>query len=257
MKPTLKSPLLPALVALVVASCVSSSFDPRTGRVEASAPSSALVAEGNREFAAMKRRKPLARNGAYHAQVRRVAARLQAAVPSRGASWEFVVFEDPVPNAFALPGGKIGINSGMFQVTRNEAGLAAVLGHEMAHVTLNHAQAKRDTGALVGLGALVLDEVLAAQGGPSGLASTAGQYGVLLPYSRGAELQADKLGAVYMAKAGYDPAEAVGLWRRFAGWKRSRGQGGQPEFASTHPVDETRIRALEAYLSTAQAAYRP
>lgn len=248
--------MLPALGALVVASCVSSSFDPRTGRVDAPAPSSALVAEGGREFAAMKRRKPLARNGAYHAQVRRVAARLKAAVPSRGTAWEFVVFEDPVPNAFALPGGKIGLNSGMFQVIRSDGELAAVMGHEMAHVTLNHAQSKRDANAIVGLGALVLDEVLAAQGGPTGLASTAGRYGVLLPYSRSAELQADKLGTIYMAKAGYDPEQAVSVWRRFAGWKQARGQGGRPEFTSTHPVDETRIRELQAYLPTAQAAYR-
>ena len=254
MKSSLKSPLVPALVALGVASCVSSSFDPKTGQVDAYAPSSSLVNEGNQQFAAMKRQKRT--TGAHGAQIRRVAARLKAAVPTRGTSWEIVEFQDSTPNAFALPGGKIGINSGMFQVIRSDAELAAVLGHEMAHVTLNHAQSKRDTNAIVGIGALVLDEVMAAQGGPTGLASTAGQYGVLLPYSRSAELQADKLGTIYMAKAGYDPEQAVSVWRRFAGWKQARGQGGQPEFTSTHPVDETRIRELQAYMPTAKAAYR-
>lgn len=258
MKRSPKFPLSISAAALLVASCAAS-FDPKTGDVTPYAPSSSLAAEGSQEFLAMKRQKRDSSNGSYNSQVSRVSSRLKKVVPTRGTAWEFVVFDDPTPNAFALPGGKIGIHTGMFKVVRSDGELAAVLGHEMAHVTLNHAQSKKQGAVAVAIGKTVVDQVLASQGLPVNtdtMTSAAGTYGVLLPYSRHAELQADKLGTIYMAKAGYDPEQAVTLWKRFDGWKRSQGLGGEPEFMRTHPVDATRISALQEYMPTAKQFYR-
>ena len=132
--------IFPAITVLIIASCAVSSFDPNTGEVRASAPSSSLVTQGHQQFDKMKREKKISTNPTYNAQVQRVAARLKSVIDIPNARWEFVVFEDSTPNAFALPGGKVGVHTGLFQITQNDAGLAAVLGHEIAHVVLNHSQ---------------------------------------------------------------------------------------------------------------------
>jgi|LakMenEpi03Aug12_release.lakeMendotaPanAssembly.Ray.scaffolds.fasta_scaffold21645_6 predicted Zn-dependent protease len=258
------SPLIPSLAALVLASCAVSSFDPATGEVRASAPSSSLVAQGLQEFETMKRQKRVSTNPTYNAQVQRVAARLQSVISIPNARWEFVVFEDSTPNAFALPGGKVGVHTGLFQITRNDAGLAAVLGHEIAHVVLNHSQQRVNQATGVAVGTILLDTILASQGADGTTravaatgAAAAGTLGVVLPYSRKAELESDKLGALYMARAGYDPEEAVRLWERFAAWRTQQGQGSSPEFLRTHPLDQTRIAALREFLPVAQREYRP
>ena len=133
----------------------------------------------------------------------------------------------------------------------------------MAHVTLNHAQSKLNRATGMTVGAIVLDTVLAAQGIPGATRlAAAGAYGmgastsVLLPHSRAAEREADQLGMLYMARAGYDPAEAIAVWRRFAAWRKRGGKGTAPEFLRTHPLDEPRIRQLEEYLPVAQKEYR-
>lgn len=250
------------LAACLAASCATAPvYNPETGEVRNVQASSHLKAQGAREFANYKSKKKVSNNGTYRNQVNRVVKRLDKVVETDG-KWEVVVFEDKTANAFALPGNKIGVHTGLFPVTRNDAGLATVISHEMAHVTLNHAQSKvnRATGAVIG--AVVLDAVLASQGASGGdrVAAAAGYgtlatTGFLLPNSRSAENEADQLGLIYMARAGYDPRDAVTFWKRFADHNQKSGGGQMPEFLRTHPLDSTRIRNMEAFLPVALKEY--
>jgi metalloendopeptidase OMA1, mitochondrial len=256
--------IIPAVFALIVVSCSVSSFDPNTGEVRASAPSSSLVSQGAQAFDKMKREKKISRNSSYNAQVNRVAARLKSVIKIPNARWEFVVFEDSTPNAFALPGGKVGVHTGLFQITQNDAGLAAVLGHEIAHVVLNHSQQRVNQATGVAVGTALLDAVLSSRGADRSTravaatgAAAAGTVGLILPYSRKAELQSDQLGTLYMARAGYNPEESIKLWKRFAAWRMKQSKGESPEFLRTHPLDQTRINALQEFLPTAQREYKP
>ena len=219
------------------------------------------AALGISEFQKMKKELKISTNPNYNAQVQKVGSRLSKVMPVPNAEWEFVVFEDPSPNAFALPGGKVGVHTGLFQITRNEGGLAAVMGHEVAHVVARHSGERLSRGALstgaVAAGAIILGkktEINPAVAA-AGLGAAAGVY--QLKHSREQELEADRLGATYMARAGYDPSESVRLWERFAEFRKKSSQGSQtPAFLRTHPLDETRIAQLNAYLPTAMKEYR-
>lgn len=215
------------------------------------------AAMGIEQFELYKRDKKMVRSGPDFQAVQRVSARLVPVVKVPEAKWEFVLFEDDTPNAFALPGGKVGVHTGLFKVVRNDAQLAAVLGHELGHVTARHAGQRITQGVAGTAVGVVAGKLLekktglrpeVAQGITQGAATLR-----LLKFSRGQELQADKLGASYMARAGYDPREAVDLWRRFAEYKAKSGGSGLPAFLSTHPVDERRIEELQAHLPTALA----
>ncbi|MCC6355057.1 MAG: M48 family metallopeptidase [Verrucomicrobiae bacterium] len=185
--------------------------------------------------------------------VRRLAPHAQAGV----AQWEVEIFEDATPNAFALPGGKIGVHTGLFPVAGGEAGLAAVIGHEIAHVALRHGGQRMTQQMGITLGSSVID--LALQNRESrerqawmsayGLGTT---VFATLPYSRKHEYEADRMGLIYMAKAGYDPREAVGFWQRM----QKAGGGTPPEFLSTHPADANRIAAIERLLPEALVFYQ-
>ena len=251
-----------AATLVISTSCAPPAAGPiNPDRAVAASPS--LVAEGSKVFEKIKSESKISSNSSHKAAVRRVSTRLTKVIPLPNAEWEFVVFEDKTPNAFALPGGKVGINSGMFQITKNDAGLAAVLGHEIAHVTLNHAGDRRNQGSLIAVGGLILDGVLASQGIDSGARDVAGSVygaganvGVMLPHSRSDELEADKLGTIYMARAGYNPQEALAMWNRFGDWRRTKGKSQGSEFLRTHPLDETRIQALESFMPQAVAEYQ-
>lgn len=256
--------LTSALVAALLNSCAVSTFDPSTGQVRTTPASKSLMVKGAQQFEAMKRKNKVSSNTAHTAQVQRVAARLKPVIGIPNANWEFVVFEDETPNAFALPGGKVGIHSGLFQITRNDAALAAVLGHEIAHVVLNHSQQRVNQAVGIALGTLVLDQAMRQSGASDGSrAATAsgvaavGSLGVLLPYSRKAEYEADKLGALYMARAGYNPEEAIALWMRFAAWREREKQREGPELLRTHPVDGNRIKALQDFMPVAKRHFQP
>jgi predicted Zn-dependent protease len=200
----------------------------------------------------------LVRSGSDFEMVSRVAKRLASAVGDTGAEydWQVVLIRSDQANAFCLPGGKIAVYTGILPHTQNEAGLAAVMGHEMAHAIARHGSQRllqNNLTQTIMLGAqfsfsdLDLEQrrmVLAALGAGA-------QYGVLLPFSRAHETEADEMGLLYMARAGYAPAEAIAFWQRMAE------AGGQkpPEFMSTHPATETRIQNLRALLPRAEAEY--
>ena len=179
--------------------------------------------------------------------VRCVSAALTAEVSGAyaGTRWEVTLFEEETPNAFALPGGKIGVHSGLFRVARNQDQLATVLGHEIAHVLAEHGNERVSTAFAAQSG---LDLITAVSGAASpmqqqllGLLGVGAQVGVLLPFSRAQESEADVIGLDLMAKAGFDPQQSVVLWRNM-----SAAGGGQPvEFLSTHPSHGTRIQELE------------
>lgn len=216
---------------------------------------------GLSEFEKIKQSKPISRDAAANAMLQEVGRRISAVAELPGAQWEFVLFDDPeTPNAFCLPGGKVGVFTGILPITKNEAGLATVVSHEVAHAVARHGAERVSQGLLFQLGGAALDVamrnhtqqarqiVLSAYG-------LGGTVGVLLPYSRRQELEADHIGLLYMARAGYDPREAIEFWKRFADYNRQRGGGASIEFLSTHPVDETRIRELERLLPQALAEY--
>ena len=175
--------------------------------------------------------------------VSRVGRRI-AAASGQNYDWEFVVIDSPkTVNAFCLPGGKIAVYTGILPVAQNEAALAAVLGHEVAHATARHGAERMSQGLVAQFGMQVVDQAMKDskyRGLAVGALGVGAQFGVLLPYSRLHEAEADKIGLLYMAKAGYDPVEAPALWLRMAG----TGQR-VPEFISTHQDPLKRAEQLE------------
>jgi predicted Zn-dependent protease len=187
----------------------------------------------------------------------RVAGKLLEAAGADPGDWEVVVFEGDEANAFALPGGKIGIYEGMFAAVQNDAQLAAVVAHEIGHVQAAHAQERVNSEAAT-QGAVQLVSA-ALQVGNVGYANAiagalgaGAQYGVLLPYSRNQELDADRIGLQLMAQAGYDPREALAFWRQI----QQQGGGEPPAFLSTHPGAGDRIEQLEELMPAALETYR-
>jgi predicted Zn-dependent protease len=171
-----------------------------------------------------------------------------------GQNWEVVVFEDKTLNAFALPGAKIGVHTGMMELVDNQDQLAAVLGHEVGHVIARHSneRASQQTLTEQTLGMIGQTEYGQNPLIMAGLGLGA-QYGVLMPYSRTHESEADLIGVDLMAKAGFNPEQSVTLWQKMA----QASQGNQPsEFLSTHPAHETRIQQLQEHMPKALAFYK-
>ena len=216
---------------------------------------------GLTEFEKLKKSTPISTDKANTALLQRVGTRIAAVAPLPGAQWEFVLFDAPDnANAFCLPGGKVGVYSGILAVTRDEAGLATVIGHEVAHAVARHGAERLSQGLLLQYGGELLSQVLqtqpqAAQQLILGAYGIGGRVGVVLPHSRSQELEADRVGLLYMARAGYDPRQAVVFWQRFSAHAQSSGSS-PVEFLSTHPLDSTRIARLEAILPAAMSEYR-
>jgi predicted Zn-dependent protease len=200
--------------------------------------------------------------------VRRVAARIiEAAKRSKYAEmakqfrWEVTVIkDDKTMNAFALPGGKIAVYTGIFPVAKTEAGLAAVLGHEVTHALARHGAERMSEGELTNAALQVIGAAAGASGMNPALSQSAmaalgagAQVGVLLPFSRSHESEADYIGILLAADAGYDPRESVHLWERM---EQLSGGGGPSEFLSTHPGHETRIAQLKKWMPEAMAIYQ-
>ena len=200
--------------------------------------------------------------------VKRVAARIvEAAKRSKYAEmaqqfqWEVTVIkDDTTANAFALPGGKMAVYTGIFPMAKTEAGLAAVMGHEVVHALARHGAERMSQGQAVNVGMQVLGAAIGLSGGNPmlGQATMAAlgagaQVGVLLPFSRKHESEADYVGILLAADAGYDPRESVALWERMG---QASGGGGSSEFLSTHPSHDTRIDQLKEWMPEAMAIYQ-
>ena len=244
------------LIPIIAIGCAApAAYQAGSNRVEVRAASASLKQQGAAAFEQYKRKVPVSRNSGARARVFRVAKRLRPSVNLPGSRWEFEVFEDDSANAFALPGGKIGINTGLLKIASTDSQLAAVVAHEMAHVTSNHAQARVQRSQSIAAGSAILGAVLGGEQNSRQVGQLAQQGGNLLfglPFSREQELEADRIGTIFMAKAGYDPEAAVTLWQRMG----ARQQSSIPEMLSTHPMSETRIRKLREFLPEARRFQR-
>jgi predicted Zn-dependent protease len=176
----------------------------------------------------------------------------------QGYAWEFNLVEDKQANAFCMPGGKVVVYTGILPITKNESGLATVMGHEIAHAIARHGNERMSQALATQLGGMALSVALSSEPQQTrqlfmqayGLGA---QVGVLLPYSRLQESEADEIGLIFMAKAGYDPRKAVDFWQRM---EKQSGGGAPPEFLSTHPSPKSRIEDIKEHLPEAMKYYR-
>jgi metalloendopeptidase OMA1, mitochondrial len=200
-------------------------------------------------------------------QVTRVGRRIAEATERKDYQWEFKVLEDSQVNAFCLPGGKVAVYSGVFPVAGDDAGLAAVLGHEVSHAIARHGGERMTQQMAVEGVSLVTAQTLLSGSDPRFVQIAAaalggvGNLGVLLPFSRAQESEADHLGLIYMAKAGYHPSASRDLWKRMAE-RSGAGSGSSPgssfsAFLSTHPLAATRITQIEGWIPEAMKYYKP
>lgn len=252
-----RSRAVPLLACLFLVGCA---IVPITGRKQLilipEAQTIALGADAYREVLAES---DLVRSGPELEMVRRAGRRIAEVSHQPGYEWEFnLIRDDEMANAFCLPGGKVAVYTGLMPVARTEGGLATVMAHEIAHAVARHGGERMTDQLALQIGATGLDAllreksertrqlVLAAYG-------VGGTVGVLLPFSRKQESEADRIGLVYMARAGYDPREAIGFWERM----QAHSEGGSPpEWLSTHPSHATRIADLHRHMPEALRHYQ-
>jgi predicted Zn-dependent protease len=175
-----------------------------------------------------------------------------------GYAWEFSLVQDKAKNAWCMPGGKVCVYTGILPVTRDENGLAVVMGHEIAHAVANHSSERMSQQLLVQMGGAALSTAMAQSPQQTqslflNLFGVGSQVGLMLPYSRIHESEADRLGLIFMAMAGYDPRGALAFWQRMAASQQGQASS---EFLSTHPSDATRINNLKVYIPEALKYYR-
>ena len=242
------------LSGLVISACTTTPVSNRSALILI--PKSQEISLGIQSYNEILKREKESEDTQLNQIIRRVGQRIASVSDMPKLEWEIKLIESDQKNAFALPGGKIAIYTGILSVAKNEAGLATVMSHEIAHVIARHG-AQRMTqqmllqGAMIGAGLSMKNStqkniVLSALG-------VGVLYGFTLPFSRLHESEADQIGLIYMAKAGYDPNEAINFWQRFG---QVKGGKGGPEWASTHPADATRIQGLRSYLSRAKYDYQ-
>ncbi|NWG70796.1 MAG: M48 family metallopeptidase [Parvularculaceae bacterium] len=237
-----------AALAAVVAACA---YNEELGRDQFSLiPGEQMASLGATAWSDVKSKERASTDPRYVSRLDRVAPKILRAAGEYPAQWEWRVFDSKDLNAFALPGNHFAVYTGLMDLMENDAQLATVVGHEVAHVRANHGgeRVSQQLGTNV-----VLQGLQAAIGSGSqtgqiavGALGLAGQYGVLLPFSRKHELEADRLGIVYMNRAGYDPNEALKFWTKMS----SAGGQKPPEFLSTHPSDATRIAQIREIIAT-------
>lgn len=197
----------------------------------------------------------LSQDPRINAMVRRVGRRIAAVAERPDFQWEFRVIEKDVANAFALPGGKVAVYTGILKYTQTETGLAVVMGHEVAHALARHGGERMSQSMLAQLGLAAVQAGLRTSD-PTILQGLATAYGlgVQLPFGRGQESEADHIGLILMAQAGYDPRESIPFWERMSGGKQGKSP---PEFLSTHPSGTTRIKQLQQWMPEALQVYQP
>jgi predicted Zn-dependent protease len=253
------------VLVLAVAGCTTA---PITGRKQVKLVSDAtMIAQSAVSYREVIAEGPLSTNRQETEQLRRVGQRISAAVETyfrdqnradlvSGFEWEFNLIEQDVPNAWCMPGGKVAFYTGILPFTKDETGMAVVMGHEIAHAVVGHG-AERVSHQMIQQGGGYLISMFSKNSDYHtaimevyGMGS---QLGGILPYSRVHESEADRLGLIFMAMAGYDPQASIGFWSRMA----ASSSGAPPEFLSTHPSDETRIRELRKHMPEAMGYYRP
>jgi len=254
----------PALVGALLAAGMVAACEtvPYTGRSQLQFMSPQQESElGAQAYQQALAKTKLSSDAAASEMVARVGSRIAAVTGHPEYKWEYrLIQDDKQVNAFALPGGKVAVYTGILPITRDEDGLAAVLGHEIGHVIARHGGERVSQQMLVNVG---LETTMAAlsRGNPATVQAVASllgagaTVGVLLPWSRAQESEADHLGLILMAKAGYDPHAARDLWVRMAA--ASKGSGKPPEFLSTHPSEPTRIQQIEVWMPEAMQYFRP
>jgi predicted Zn-dependent protease len=242
---------IPAFAGLLLAACATSPTGRHTLRFF---PESEMAQMGAAAFQETKQKTPESKDGGKSRYVSCVANAITASLKGGNAAWEVVVFEDKAANAFALPGGKIGVYTGLLQVAKTQDQLAAVIGHEVAHVQARHANERVSTAFTAQAGLNVVDAIYGGTGAGRNAMALLGlgtQVGILLPFNRAQESEADILGLDNMARAGFDPREAVTLWQNMS----KAGNGAPPEFLSTHPAHKTRIEDLQKRMPEALRLY--
>lgn len=244
---TVRRFLLAGLLALPVAACHTT---PVTGRSSLNLFSTAEdVQLGLQAYGEVLAEAKVISSGREHDMVARAMQRLVAVADDSGYAWEVSLLDDAkTVNAFALPGGKMAVYSGILPVCASEAGLAVVMGHEIGHVVARHGTERMSTafGSTLVLSLLDLGDY-------GGLAEMLLDLTLHRPFGRTQESEADEIGLIYMARAGYDPREAVAFWERM---EAHSGGGGPPEFLSTHPAHETRVKRLREKLPEALEVWR-
>lgn len=264
--------MLMALVAAIVMSCGTTRTVPITGRKQNILVSDEQVLTlSNKEYSDYMKSAKLSTNSYNTAMVKRVGQRLATAVEkylnehglqaeTKEYSWEFNLVQDQSVNAFCMPGGKIVVYEGLLPVTKDEASLAIVLGHEIAHAVAKHSAEQMSKQIKNQYGTEILGQVLNAAGVSSGttqLAQIIAQKGLQfrsLKYSRDNESEADRMGLIFAAMAGYDPNVAVSFWQRMA---QMTGNSNQSDVFSDHPSDAKRIAAIKQELPEALTYYKP
>jgi predicted Zn-dependent protease len=251
-----RASLLVGLVALVMTACETV---PYTGRSQLILlPESTELQMGLQSYQDVLKKSTPSRDAQATERLRRVGRRIAAATGRTDYEWEFHLIEDKQVNAFCLPGGKVAVYTGILPTTQDDAGLAAVVGHEVAHAIARHGAERVSQGLVVQSG-LMATQVALSRNDPAivsavtALLGAGATVGVVLPWSRAQESEADHLGLIYMAKAGYPPSAARDLWVRMQQVGTSR----QPEYLSSHPAPATRIAQIEAWLPEAQKYYTP
>ncbi len=242
--------------SVLIASCLlSACITSPTGRNQFIVmPDTQINQMGLQAFDTLKKEKPASNNNQYNQLASCIS---QAITQELGGVWEVVVFEDKSPNAFALPGNKIGIYTGMLTLVDNQDQLAAVIGHEVGHVLAKHSNERASQEMAVNQGMAMVQAISSPQSALGqtafGLLGVGAEYGILMPYSRVQESEADIIGVDLMAKAGFDPRQSIALWQKM----EQASQGQQPvEFLSTHPAHASRIQNLEQHMPQAMDLYQ-
>jgi predicted Zn-dependent protease len=210
---------------------------------------------GSEAYQDILKKTPVSNRSDWQAQLQRVGKRIAAAADRPDYQWEFTLLQGKEVNAFCLPGGKVAFWEGIMPIAQDDSGVAVIMGHEVAHALARHGAERMSQT----MGAQLLGQILVGLANPSFAEEFAQLYGlgasvgVVLPWGRAQESEADHIGLILMAKAGYDPSATVGFWQRMSQVQ----QGGQPpEFLSTHPSDETRINQIKHWLPEAQKYYK-
>jgi predicted Zn-dependent protease len=267
----MRFPLFPVFLTATLFFAFACSRVPVTNRKQMNMiPEKELVSLSLNEYQGfLKKNPPLPTSDTRVAMVKRAGTRIQASVVSylnknklgkrvQGYQWEFNLVDDKTVNAWCMPGGKVMVYTGLLDVTQNEDALAIVMGHEIAHAVARHGNERMSQMLMAQAGGIALSVALQNQSTQTrGMFETAyglgASVGVILPFSRLHETEADKLGLIFAAMAGYNPKEAPKFWQRMA----AKGNGKTPEFLSTHPSDQKRIQDLNEFMPEAMKYYKP